>query len=430
MIKKQPITRRIKLSRRSLNKDDRSDKGAGENRAAEKSYPLHAAPEQTGLTPEEEAYVPRTESKPLPKGIFIALFVLVLVAFGGGAAWYYSFNILPERLFQEASNHFEAGEYDTALLKYSKVLKLKPERRDTLLGIAYTLEKLGRNDEAIAAYTKHLDLQPRDTDAMIRLGGLYLAMGRYEAALNPYVMAAKREPKNGEVSYALGLIYDNLGSQKRASENYIKAAESDTNDPEILFAASKALLKSGCYKEALKGFERAGKLVTSDDRRAAHAIKAAKSMLGWPTDPALIITPGESLGALKLGIAAEKLPALYGAPSKRESDGRYELLSYGDNPDNPKLTLWIEDGHVVQIESRLDKYKTAEGLGIANFMNPKYSSEFERWADSNTESQGFRYIIKGGGAAFYSSGESRAVIVYRGELPIGDTDVSFWQKVD
>ena len=362
-----------KTSKNESNKQERPEGG----KPAKQSYPLHASPEQTGLTPEEEAYVPRTESKPLPKGLFIALFLLLLIAFGGGATLYYRFNILPEMLFQEASNHFEKGEYEPALLKYRKVLKLKPERRDTLLGIAYSLEKLGRNDEAIAAYSKHLELQPRDTDAMIRLGRIYMRQGRYEAALNPFVMASKREPKNGEVCFSLGLIYDSLGSLKRAAESYIKAVESDTKDPELLFAASKALMKSGYYREALSGFSRAGEFVASGDKRALHSIKAAKSMMGWPTDPALIITPAESLGELKIGMDAARLPAMFGAPSKRENDGRYELLSYGDNPDNPKLTVWIEEGRVVQIESRLEKYKTAEGLGIANFLNAKYSSEFE-----------------------------------------------------
>ena len=449
------LFRRIKLSKELLDKDVREEiKITGSDRegpdypdssdvnissevqrqidgsAVDKGYPLLAAPEQTGLTPEEEAYVPRTESKPLPRWLFGALFLFIVAAFGGGGAWYYRFNILPEKLFQEASNDFETGEYAHALHKYEKVLKLKPERKDTLLGIAYTLEKLGKNEEAISAYTKHLELQPRDTNAMIRLGSVCLGMGKYEAALNPFVMASKRDPKNGEIYYALGIIYDNLGSQKRASENYAKVIDSDTKDPEILFSASKALMKGGFYREALKGFNRAGGLVASDDSRAEHAIRAAKSMMGWPTDPALIITPGESLGELKIGMDASKLTSLYGAPSKRENDGKYELLSYGDNPENPKLTLWLEDGHVVQIESRLEKYKTAEGLSIGNFLNTKYSSEFDRWADSDTANQGFRYIIKGGGAAFYSSAESRAVIIYKGELPIGDTDISFWQKME
>ena len=78
----------------------------------------------------------------------------------------------------------------------------------------------------------------------------------------------------------------------------------------------------------------------------------------------------------------------------------------------------------------MSRYKTAEGLGIANFLDPKYKDAFVRWGDSDLQEPGFRYILKDGGLALYSSGAQRAAVVYRGELPLNDRDDSFWRRLE
>lgn len=406
-------------------KGERRKKTSGKER-----LPVHVPPEKTGLTPEEEAYVPRTESRPLSRFFFVSIPLLLLIAFAGGGFWYYRNNILPEVLFQTADRHFRAGEFEEAVVQYRKVFRLKPERRDTLLRMGQALERQGKDSEAIFAYERHLETRPKDADTLILLGELYLRMGRHEDALGPLERASRLVPKRGEVRYLLGRVYGHLGSDERAAENYTKAIDSNVRDVELLLSASKSLMKLGRYREALRGFTRAGDFAASDDKRPLHSINAAKGMLGWPTDPAVIIKPGESLGALALGASADALFSLFGVPSKREHDGNYEVLSYGESAEKPSLVVWLDENGVAQIESRLSRYKTAEGLGIANFLDPKYKDAFVRWGDSDLQEPGFRYILKGGGLALYSSGAQRAAVVYRGELPLNDRDDSFWRRLE
>lgn len=387
------------------------------------NHPFHAPPERTGLTPEEAAYVPCKDSRPLPRGIFIAVFAVVLSAFGGGGIWYYRSNILPEKLFYTATRHFHNGEYEEALTQYRRVLRLKPERRDTLFQMGYSYEKLGDDAHAAIAYTRHLENQPKDTEALIRLGNIYLRQGQFEEALAPLQKAAKRSPKNGEVRYSLGKIYEHLGSPQRAAENYGKAVASDVEDPEFLLTASKSLMKLGHYREAIDGFRKAGEFFPSDDKRPLHAVNAAKSMLGWPVNPAEIVVPGKSVGAVAVGMTGEELIALLGEPSvKRESTyPETALWDYGVKSDDRGISVLMRNDAVVRIEAKAEKFRTEDGLGLSNFLEPKYKERFERWT-LGTENGGtdYRYIVKGGGLVFYQLDGKRTLAVYEGGSPIGE----------
>ena len=58
-------------------KGERRKKTSGKER-----LPVHVPPEKTGLTPEEEAYVPRTESRPLSRFFFVSIPLLLVNELG------------------------------------------------------------------------------------------------------------------------------------------------------------------------------------------------------------------------------------------------------------------------------------------------------------------------------------------------------------
>ena len=397
-----------------------------------RSEPFQVPPEKTGLTPEEEAYVPRTESRPLPKSVFTLLFVLLVAAFAGGGIFYYHTAILPEKQYQTATRLFDEKDYAGALALYQKVLKSRPERRDTLFQIGYCQEMLGQDTEAATNYVRHLENQPRDLGAFLRLGNIYLRQGQFEAALAPFERAVKLSPQNAEARYALGKIYERLGSQQRAIENYQQAVKSEQKDVDLLLSASKSLMNLKEYETALAGYEKVQSLASSDDKRAMHGATAARNMLGWPTDPSVIAVPGKSLGKIELGMGEAEILTLLGEPEYRETKESGETESVARENwvyAGGELVVFFSNGRVLQVQTLLTKYRTQTGLGIANFMEPKYADRFDRWVDTDTEHPGYRYILKGGGLAFYSSQENRAVIVYRGEYPPTDSDPTFWTKI-
>ena len=93
----------------------------------------------TGPTPEEVAYKPHIEARYLPRYTFPVIVLVLLTAFVVGGAWYYHSTVLPEKNYQTATNLFQRGEYEKALLLYKKVLKTRPERKDTLFQIGFIL---------------------------------------------------------------------------------------------------------------------------------------------------------------------------------------------------------------------------------------------------------------------------------------------------
>lgn len=417
-----------------LNEDRNKRQNDGAERPKKPNgQPFRVPPEKTGLTPEEEAYVPRTESRPLPRSVFALLTCILLLAFAGGGIFYYHSAIRPERQYQTAMRLFENEDYEGALALYQKVLRSRPERRGTLFQIARSHELLGQDAEAAVSYTRHLETAPRDTNALILLGNVYLRMGEFENALPPFENAAKLAPDDAEVRYALGKIYDKLGSTARAAENYKRAVKSEKADPELLLSASKALMGHGLYESALAGYERAQGAAEAGDNRAAHGAKAAKAMLGWPTDPAVIIVPGKSLGTLELAMSETDILKLLGEPEERETKETGQTESAARENwvyANGELVIFFSNGRVLQILTQSEKFRTQTGLGLSNFRIPKYEDRFNRWNDSNTESPGVRYILKGGGLAFYASEEQKAALVYRGELPPTDSDEDFWRKIE
>ena len=93
------------------------------NNAAEKC-PEIVPEEQTGMTEEEQEWALKKEPRPpVPRGVFLALAIVVILAFAGGSWWYYHTNVQPEKLYQKATYLFEQKRYSDACPIYVHVLR-------------------------------------------------------------------------------------------------------------------------------------------------------------------------------------------------------------------------------------------------------------------------------------------------------------------
>jgi tetratricopeptide (TPR) repeat protein len=407
-----------------------ADDKAARTAESELGYPLLAPPEKTGLTPEEEAYAPAVESRVLPRSVFIAAFAALILAFGIGGGLYYRSSVMPERLFQAATRMFESGNYAEALDIYESVQRLKPDRRDTLFRMGYSMEMLGRDTEAIDAYSEHIKNEPYDAEALFRLGTLYFRHGMNSEAEIFLLRAIERGGMPASADYMIGAAREALGNPKRAADSYIEVIRSNADDVETLYASSRALMRLGYYREALDGFTMMESRSASDDRRAFHSINAAKAMLGWPTDPSLVIAPGKAIGNLALGVTSGDVLEKWGMPLERVTEGEHAVWGYGGRLDSLETLVYLESDRVIEIVTSGRKYKTTDGLGLTNFLDPKYENRFERWsADMGDAPTLYRYTLKGGGLAFYSVGGYSSAVVYSGENPLSRVDSYEWVKL-
>ena len=366
--------------------------------------------EQTGMTKEEQEWGLKKEHRPpVPRYVFGVIAAVILVVFLGGSLWYYRTSVLPEKYYQRASAQFKLENYSEAYLLYEKVLRLRPERKNILYQMAFCLEKTGKTDEAISHYEEHLKILPGDGKALIRSGWLYTQKNNFEKGLP----ALKEGAAKLKDPYAWALVSEAAIKSKNI-ETAVEALVKQTElfkKPEQVLTCSKMLMDLGAWKEALKGYERFSELAP-DDRRGLHGANAAKTMLGWPTDPKLVIRPGKSIGMIEIGDTKEEVKSKLGSPEAKEfrkvggksilADDHAEIWTYSKIMPKRGLRIIFLNGKVREAEARSGEYKTETGLGLTNFLLPKNADRLE-WIKEG-DGRAVVCLAKGGGLTFYAAG--------------------------
>lgn len=366
--------------------------------------------EQTGVTKEEQEWGLKKEPRPpVPRYVFGVIAIVILAVFLGGSLWYYRTNVLPEKYYQRATSQFKIENYSEAYLLYEKVLKLRPERKNILYQMAFCLEKTGKIDEAIERYEEHLKTIPSDGKALVRMGWLYTQKNNFEKGLPALTEGAKKlkDP------YAWALVSEAAIKAKNnasAVEALVKQTEL-LKEPEQILTCSKMLMNLGAWKEALRGYEKFSTLAP-EDKRGIHGANAAKMMLGYPTDPNLVIRPGKSIGMVTLGETKEEVKKNLGTPEMKVfkkvggtsmfADDYAEIWTYSEIMPKRSLQIIFLDSKVCEAETRSAEYKTETGLGLTNFLLPKNADRLE-WKKEGP-GKAVISLVKGGGLTFFAAG--------------------------
>ena len=330
-----------------------------------------------------------------------------------------------------ATQLFKAEDFAGAEELFDKIKKLRPERRDLFYYKAYCRERQGDKAGAVKYYEEHLKSEPEDVKAMVRLGWLYLDRKDYNAALKWFREAARQEKKDAALWRLTADAAEKAGDKAEASAAWLEAAETGESAEDIM-ACGKALLRIGDYRAAMTAYELAAK-AAPDDKAPLHGLAAAKAMLGLPTNPRLVIAPGEALGAVKLGATkAEAKAAMDGrSPDAKEfgtvggnsmiADRPVEIWRYDGSR---AMRIIFIDGEVHEIETASPLYKTEDGLGLSNFLLAKNEDKL-KWK-RDTRASVLVCLAKGGGLTFYAYGlapdgasaEETKLRVHRGDMSI------------
>jgi len=365
--------------------------------------------EQTGMTKEEQEWALKNEPRPpVPRSVFAAIALIVIIAFLGGSFWYYRTNVLPEKYYQKATLLFKQGDFTQACDLYKKVMKLRPKRKGVLFQIALCLEKTGNINEALSYYEEHLKLMPADGNALVRAGWLYTQKGSYEKGR----VLLEKGAKKLKDPYAWALLYD-AAVKFKDRETAIAALTKQIDlfkEPEPVLTCSKTLMGLKAWEEALSGYNKFIKM-EPEDARGIHGANAAKIMLGYPTDQNITIVPGESIGYVKLEAAKEDVKTAIGGPDSKEftviggksmlAGSHAEIWTYSRSMPKLGLRIIFLNGKVREVEARSAEYKTESGIGIANFMLKKNEDKFE-WR-KEAKNGTLLYLLKGGGVTFYAA---------------------------
>ena len=393
----------------------------------------------------EAPYRPPHAPRDVPLWVFGVLACVLLVVFFLLGRSYYRSNVLPDRLYQSASEHFEREEYEAAVREYEQADALQskkskkekkdegdaPKSDDVHYRRAYAYERVGKYEEAAVAYVRHLAEHSGDMRAVASLGKIYYNLGRSEDAL-PY-LERTAEVLSGDAALflSLGRLYEWRSDDVRAADAYADFVALETSDAETLLEIGRILMKNSRYKDALTGFERANGLLSSDDKRAYHAVNAAKNMLGWPTDEGMVVTPGASIGNMRLGLTRPEALEAWGKPLHQVDEEGYSVWGYNGTADAPETVVFFDGDGVIEIVTESKKHATSDGLSLTNFREAKYADRFLRTRDENADPPIHRYVLKGGGLAFYTgdavSADKPRAVVYDGTQPLTEHLDAEWR---
>lgn len=395
------------------------------------------APEgKIGVTEKEKEWAAKKPPrKHVPNYVFIMALVFLALAFAAGATWYYRKNILPEKYYMRASAQFDAGNYGEAFALYEKVSKIQPARRDVYNYMARAMTEAGEAGRAMEYYEIHLQKQPDDATAKWEAAELYAETKNHGRALE--LMTSARVADSARLE-RMAEVFLLAGKQDEAADSLRDAALA-AGETEKTIEIARRLMNMGFYGHAIEAFKKASRL-DGEDKRGMHGENAAKAMLGLPTDPAMTVTPGESMGLVKLGSDTNSVSEVMGAPEKQVftqiNRSNVEIWHYGEkNNKRQSMTVFFVGGKVREIETRYKEFKTEDGLGPGNFMLEKQSGKIEKRVE--LDDGRMRFDVRGGGMTFYAAGVNEAgngakyakLIVHRkGEKPLGESSFK-WLKL-
>lgn len=230
----------------------------------------------------------------------------------------------PDREFQSAVAHYNAGKYQDAArelerlagrlpasfdvqellglvysaetkdeqahLHFQKAVQLKPDSAPARANLAVNLAKLGKNGPAEEEFKKAIALEPHNYDTNHDFGEFYVRAGNLAAAI-PYLEEAQRmNPSSYENGYDLALAYEQTNQLKPARRLIQQMLEKkDTAELHNLLADADE--KAGDYVAAANEYE-----------RAAHMDPSESNLFDWGSELLLHHTADPAVQVLSQGL--------------------------------------------------------------------------------------------------------------------------------
>ena len=117
----------------------------------------------------------------------------------------------------------DAGQYQQAIVVYSRSINLLPNDADAYLGRGYAYEKLGEYEKALSDYGQVIALKPTDPQAYFVRGLLYDLLGKTDQAVQDYSTTISLRPNDADAYYYRGVDWERLGNTDGAKADYRNA---------------------------------------------------------------------------------------------------------------------------------------------------------------------------------------------------------------
>lgn len=132
---------------------------------------------------------------------------------------------------KKGDSNFVRGEYDAAVVNYTKAIELNPKEPSVYLsrGLVYYNRKF--YDLAVTDYGKAIELDPNETTAYYYRGDSYEKLGDLQKASDDYKKVVALDATNDEAKTSLQRVEAQLNQNKPKEPVTSTAAKTETNLP-------------------------------------------------------------------------------------------------------------------------------------------------------------------------------------------------------
>jgi len=158
------------------------------------------------------------------------------------------------RILRRASAHMHAGDYDSAIVDYTEVIRLEPKNAFAYLnrGLAYASKY--DFDSAIADFTEAIRLDPEYVSAYYWRGWAYSFKGDYDRCIADYTEAIRLDPEYASAYCGRGGAYHAKSDYDRAIVDYTEVIRLYPEYADAYCGRARAYMGKGDYDSAIADY--------------------------------------------------------------------------------------------------------------------------------------------------------------------------------
>lgn len=181
----------------------------------------------------------------------------------------------PQKVFQEAAQAQQRGDYELAARKFQEVIRLDPNVVAAHANLGVVLVSLARYDEAITQYHIALAEAPGDPALRLNLGLAYYKKGDFAAAAAQFAALHKVNPRDVRIATLLSNSFVPLGLASQAAALLEPLEKDNAENLDLEWALGNALIQTG---RTVDGLRRVQKVADKGNNAEAYQLAANLSI--------------------------------------------------------------------------------------------------------------------------------------------------------
>jgi len=162
---------------------------------------------------------------------------------------------IPKAYASRGEAYSEIGQYDQAILDYTKALKINPKYSEAYYDRGNAYGKKEMLDQAILDYTKALEINPKYSEAYYNRGNAYGKKDQFDQAILDYTKALEINPNYVEAYTNRGSVYYVKRQYERAISDFSKALEINPGFSLAYFNKALACEMTGQLWDAIQAYK-------------------------------------------------------------------------------------------------------------------------------------------------------------------------------